>query len=172
MTSLRRDFRVLDDAVSAALAIAGEGLAGTLDREGSAVEVEAEVRWLDAQRVVITQGDRVLRATVIRDGDVTYVAAEGRTYEVQGSEPGTGAAKAGGAEAAALSPMTGLLAKVAVAVGDAVAEGEELFVVEAMKMEYVVRAPRAVVVAEVTATAGEQVGMGDAVVVYGAEPEA
>ena len=41
-----------------------------------------------------------------------------------------------------LSPMPGLLVKLAVALGDQVKAGEELAVVEAMKMENEIQAPK------------------------------
>lgn len=54
-----------------------------------------------------------------------------------------------------LSPMPGLLVSVAVEVGQEVKAGEELCVVEAMKMENVLRAEKDVVVASVDASPGD-----------------
>ena len=54
-----------------------------------------------------------------------------------------------------LSPMPGLLVRLAVAEGDEVKAGEELAVVEAMKMENSLRAEDDVVIAKVLATQGE-----------------
>ncbi|WP_281983149.1 biotin carboxylase N-terminal domain-containing protein [Thalassorhabdomicrobium marinisediminis] len=61
---------------------------------------------------------------------------------------------------AVLSPMPGLLRDVAVAVGDTVAEGDRLAVLEAMKMEHVLRAPRDGTVAQIAHGAGDQVQAG------------
>ncbi|PVA07953.1 acetyl/propionyl/methylcrotonyl-CoA carboxylase subunit alpha [Thalassorhabdomicrobium marinisediminis] len=61
---------------------------------------------------------------------------------------------------AVLSPMPGLLRDVAVAVGDTVAEDDRLAVLEAMKMEHVLRAPRDGTVAQIAHEAGEQVQAG------------
>ena len=53
-----------------------------------------------------------------------------------------------------LSPMPGLLVHLAVAVGDEVKAGQELAVVEAMKMENILRAERDGVIAKINAEAG------------------
>jgi propionyl-CoA carboxylase alpha chain len=53
-----------------------------------------------------------------------------------------------------LSPMPGLLAQLRVEDGDSVAEGQPLAVVEAMKMENILRAPRAATVKVIRARPG------------------
>ena len=58
-----------------------------------------------------------------------------------------------------LSPMPGLLAQVVVSVGDQVASGQELAIVEAMKMENVLRAERDGRVSKVLAGQGETVSV-------------
>jgi biotin carboxyl carrier protein len=62
--------------------------------------------------------------------------------------------------------MTGVVRKVLVASGDAVAAGATLFVVEAMKMEFAVTAPRDVVVDEVRAAEGARVEIQQVVVTF------
>jgi len=58
-----------------------------------------------------------------------------------------------------LSPMPGLLVSVAVGEGQEVKAGEELAVVEAMKMENVLRAERDGTVAKVRARAGDSLAV-------------
>jgi 3-methylcrotonyl-CoA carboxylase alpha subunit len=67
--------------------------------------------------------------------------------------------------AAIKSPMHGKLVALMVKPGDAVARGQKLAVVEAMKMEHALAAPRDGVVAEVIGEVGAQVGEGARVVV-------
>jgi 3-methylcrotonyl-CoA carboxylase alpha subunit len=74
---------------------------------------------------------------------------------------------AGGA--AIKSPMHGKLVALMVKAGDAVTRGQKLAVVEAMKMEHALAAPRDGVVAEVLAEVGSQVGEGAKVVVMAEE---
>ncbi len=59
-----------------------------------------------------------------------------------------------------LAPMPGLVRDVAVQVGQAVTEGDRIAVLEAMKMEHVLRAPRDGIVASVAVAAGDQVTAG------------
>ena len=72
-----------------------------------------------------------------------------------------GAAAVGRIEA----PMPGLVREILVGEGDDVAEGDRLAVMEAMKMEHVLRAPRAGRVAAVPHPAGSQVEAGAPLVV-------
>ena len=51
--------------------------------------------------------------------------------------------------------MPGRVVLVRAAAGDAVEEGQEVLVMEAMKMELALRAPRAGILAEMRATDGE-----------------
>ena len=57
----------------------------------------------------------------------------------------------------ARSPMPGAIIEVCVHEGDAVAAGDPLVIVEAMKMEHTVRAPGPGVVVSITAAAGDRV---------------
>lgn len=130
---------------------------------------DARVTWLDEHRAVLIDGDLRVPATVFVARDVTYVSVRGCTYEVREDDAATAAAHTTGSETAAVSPMTGVLAKLHVTSGQAVASGEPLFVVEAMKMEYVVRAPRDVTVDAVQGAEGEQVELGAEVVTFASE---
>ena len=65
-----------------------------------------------------------------------------------------------------LSPMPGLLSSVAVAVGEPVKAGQELAVIEAMKMENVMRAERDGVVAAIHAGAGDSLAVDQAILEF------
>ena len=59
------------------------------------------------------------------------------------------------------SPVTGSIWKLVSAVGDAVSEGQELLIVESMKMEFPLEAPHAGVVADIAVAEGDHVTAGD-----------
>ncbi len=96
-------------------------------------------------------------AELVADGqvhDIRYFADEGAAAAMSAAiegPPGSIAAPA---------PMQGRLVAIAVSVGDAVASGAQLAVIEAMKMEHLVTAETAGHVRAVVAAAGDQVGPG------------
>ena len=71
---------------------------------------------------------------------------------------------AGGSGNALPAPMPGVIIEVAANVGDTVARGQLLAILDAMKMHNNIRSPRAGTIAEVCVTPGQAVGHGDAIV--------
>jgi len=117
---------------------------------------------------VLVDGDRREIFHCVADGDVVHLFWRGFAYRLAEEKEGARGqprAAAGGLEA----PMPGKVIAVRVAPGQRVARGEELLVVEAMKMENALRAPRAGTVKAVAAQVGEMVAPGVALVEL--EPE-
>ena len=69
-------------------------------------------------RIRLEIDGRVVRATVVRDRETAWVCIDGHTFEVAIEDFGASHAQSGAEEPFAVSPMTGLVAKVSVAVGD------------------------------------------------------
>jgi len=65
-----------------------------------------------------------------------------------------------------LSPMPGLLMRTSVQAGDAVKAGQELAVVEAMKMENVLLAERDAVIKEVRCEAGQSLEVDQVIIEF------
>jgi len=65
-----------------------------------------------------------------------------------------------------LSPMPGLLMRVAVEIGDSVNAGQELAVVEAMKMENVLSAEQSGIVKAIPATAGSSLAVDEVIIEF------
>ncbi|WP_330290798.1 acetyl/propionyl/methylcrotonyl-CoA carboxylase subunit alpha [Streptomyces sp. NBC_00576] len=110
----------------------------------------------DDQVSVVLDG---IRHTFHRAGD--WLGRDGDAWQVRDHDPVaaslTGAAHSGADSLTA--PMPGTVTVVKVAVGDEVAAGQSLLVVEAMKMEHVIAAPHAGTVAELDVTPGTTVAM-------------
>ncbi|MER6562830.1 acetyl-CoA carboxylase biotin carboxylase subunit [Streptomyces sp. NPDC001027] len=100
-----------------------------------------------------------VRHTFHRAAD--WLGRDGDAWHVRDHDPVaaslTGAARAGADSLTA--PMPGTVTVVKVAVGDEVAAGQSLLVVEAMKMEHVISAPHAGTVAELDVSPGSTVAM-------------
>ncbi|MFJ7269694.1 biotin carboxylase N-terminal domain-containing protein [Streptomyces sp. NPDC099050] len=91
----------------------------------------------------------------------TWLGRDGDSWHVQAHDPVEaglrGAGRAGADTLAA--PMPGTVTVVKVTVGEKVAAGQSLLVVEAMKMEHVISAPHAGTVTELDVTPGTTVAM-------------
>jgi 3-methylcrotonyl-CoA carboxylase alpha subunit len=99
----------------------------------------------------------------VRDGDCWHLSWEGRVYRLEDEgegRPGAARHVAGALEA----PMPGRVIKLGVEVDQTVEKGDEILVVEAMKMENALRAPRAGRVTAVHTRVGEMVAPGRALV--------
>ncbi|MEU7046317.1 biotin carboxylase N-terminal domain-containing protein [Streptomyces varsoviensis] len=89
-----------------------------------------------------------------------WLGRDGDAWHVQDHDPVEARGAAAGAHAGALTaPMPGTVTVVKAAVGDEVAAGQSLLVVEAMKMEHVIAAPHDGTVTELEVTAGSTVAM-------------
>ncbi|MFD3553607.1 biotin carboxylase N-terminal domain-containing protein [Streptomyces goshikiensis] len=96
-----------------------------------------------------------------RSPEGTWLGRDGDSWHVQDHDPVTAALSGrghAGAETLA-APMPGTVTVVKVAVGDKVTAGQSLLVVEAMKMEHVISAPHAGIVAELDVSPGATVAM-------------
>jgi 3-methylcrotonyl-CoA carboxylase alpha subunit len=100
------------------------------------------------------------RPTALVDDDGAVTAYEGGAAFVVVLDRPSGVAAGSAADGAILSPMPGRIIAVEVAAGEAVAKGQKLVTLEAMKMEHTLTAPFDGVVAELSAEEGAQVSEG------------
>jgi len=108
---------------------------------------------------VVREGARARTLHLVRDGMAVHLSWGGVAYTLAEEPEGARAARrqdSGALEA----PMPGRVAAVRVVLGQRVAKGEELLVVEAMKMENALRAPRDGVVRAVHVSTGDAVAPG------------
>ncbi|MFF2193175.1 acetyl/propionyl/methylcrotonyl-CoA carboxylase subunit alpha [Streptomyces sp. NPDC058157] len=89
----------------------------------------------------------------------TWLGRDADSWHVQHHDPVTAKGAAGAGADTLAAPMPGTVTVVKVAVGDKVAAGQSLLVVEAMKMEHVISAPHAGTVTELDVTPGTTVAM-------------
>jgi 3-methylcrotonyl-CoA carboxylase alpha subunit len=110
-------------------------------------------------RMQLQLDGRTYTARAVRDGEDWHLFSGGACFRLRIEDELHGLdLEAGGASLAA--PMPGKVIRVLTQAGTKVAKGDALVILEAMKMEHTIVAPRDGVVAEVFFGAGEQVNEG------------
>jgi len=158
---------VIDDALTFAMfpQVAPKFLAnrGNPDAFEPAPKGDAE----DTFTITVDGNEYVVK--VDDGGDVTQLAAvNGAPTSLGGAAAAAGAAPvaAGGSDPVG-SPLAGNIFKVMVQPGDQVAEGDLVIILEAMKMETEIRAPKAGTIGSVSAKEGSAVKVGDTLYTIG-----
>jgi 3-methylcrotonyl-CoA carboxylase alpha subunit len=107
----------------------------------------------------LTSDAGIERAWAVSSAERSWVFHDGRVYVLE-TFPGRRGARGHSISNTLTAPMPATVRTVLVKVGDEVAEGETLVVLEAMKMELPLRAPKAGRIAEIRCTPGELVQPG------------
>ena len=107
---------------------------------------------------LVDDGDRRWQVAVAGQGDTQWVFVNGQVATVTAAQPGRRRGRS--REAGVMSPMPATVVAIHVTPGQVVAEGDTLIVLEAMKMELPIRAPRNGVVKTVACATGELVQPG------------
>ncbi|MES2883994.1 MAG: biotin/lipoyl-containing protein [Pseudomonadota bacterium] len=105
----------------------------------------------------LTVGERHVPVVIATRGDDVFVHLDGEAYQLRYQHPlDRLAAQAGGAtEDSVRAPMPGSIVAVSVKVGDTVAKGQNLLVMESMKMETTIAASRDGVVEAISYDKGQ-----------------
>jgi glutaconyl-CoA/methylmalonyl-CoA decarboxylase subunit gamma len=157
----------------------------TLDIRGKTFAIDIEELAADQFQVIVdgeTYEVQLSGDEDLPDATITPALAPGRSGAAA-QAPGDGAAPAvrkvapraasaapaprkvaGGGAGTLSAPMPGVILDVGVKAGDTVARGQEIAVLEAMKMQNSIKAPRAGTIAEVCVSAGQAVGHGDPII--------
>jgi 3-methylcrotonyl-CoA carboxylase alpha subunit len=146
---------------AAALPAASPWELGDAYRVNLVVIARCEFDWRGAPVTVEFAPGTGLRAGDIdlADGEVV-VWADGEKYQLAIVDPRAATGDDAVAEGELVARLPGLVVQVAVQAGDAVEAGQVLLVIEAMKMEHAITAPRAGVVRAIDCAIGERVEEG------------
>jgi propionyl-CoA carboxylase alpha chain len=151
---------------------AGHDVRYRVDRSGLVVQGRDDLRLLSTRpdRVVLeVAGVRRAFDVAAYDGLVCVDSALGPV--TLSPEPRFADPAAQVAAGSLLAPMPGTVVRTVVGVGDRVAARQPLLYLEAMKMEHVISAPAAGIVAELPVAAGQQVEVGSVLAVVKPEED-
>ncbi|MCL4766316.1 MAG: ATP-grasp domain-containing protein [Hyphomicrobiaceae bacterium] len=138
----------------------------SLDVLVDGVRTAVEVRWdRSGPHVELPGGDAAPPAqrgqvSAVADGDRVLVLHDLRQTEIAWALRDGAMADEASAGSAIRAPINGRVAKVFLAEGAAVDKGQRIAVIEAMKMEHVLVAPRAGTIARIAVDEGQQVTEG------------
>lgn len=150
---MEHNFKLGDIEHAVALSRAAHGYRLHLGEQTLAVDLHTEHDgWAR-----LTVGDRHYDVAIATHGDDVFVRLHGEAYALRHLDPlAQLAAVAGGAAADEIrAPMPGSIVSVSAKAGDSVTRGQSLLVMESMKMETTITAPRDGVVAEVNHETGQ-----------------
>ncbi|HEX5515856.1 MAG TPA: acetyl/propionyl/methylcrotonyl-CoA carboxylase subunit alpha [Gammaproteobacteria bacterium] len=123
-------------------------------------ELEAHAQLRDDGQLRLSLGAAQQDVYVRRHGDQLTVVLDGQRHQLQVVDPSTTIAEDSPGAGGLLAPMPGLVRAVLVEAGQQVSEGDALMVLEAMKMEYTIRATIDGLVEQIEFSVGDQVEEG------------
>ncbi|MCK5257885.1 MAG: biotin/lipoyl-binding protein, partial [Thermoplasmatales archaeon] len=104
-------------------------------------EYKVEADEIKPGHLKIKLGDRVIKCVITKGDKDKFVFVEGDVFKVRNIEL-TGAKKTKKKDEGNLnSPISGKVVNIKVKGGDKIKKGDVLMIIEAMKMEYLIRAP-------------------------------
>ena len=116
-----------------------DGAGYRLHGDAGEARVSLALDGIEGELMIDGRRENVL---VVLDGELIHVHAAGGTYTLRHLDPVRrfADAEAGGGADVARAPMPGTVVRLAVEVGQAVAVGDPLLVIESMKLETTIRA--------------------------------
>jgi 3-methylcrotonyl-CoA carboxylase alpha subunit len=127
---------------------------------GAGAKVAASGEWEEHGEFRARIGERRVHAAVVVAGERRHVFFEGRAYPFVRVDASQGAGQGDEAGGRLTAPMPGKVIALLAEAGQRVEKGAPLLVLEAMKMEHTIKAPRAGVVKAFRFEPGDQVSEG------------
>ena len=127
------------------------------DKDEQEKEITVTAKVLGAGSFQFTLDNIIYKCSVAKDGDVRFIHLDGQDYELRRVSEMEEEFEDTEEEGSLSSPMPGRIVKIFVKVGEKITKGQELLIVEAMKMENKIISPFDGVVKEIFYTEGDQI---------------
>lgn len=111
-------------------------------------------------QLIIHLGDRKIKCLISEGEKSKYVFLDGHVYQIKRIEL-TGKKTSQKKEGDLNSPISGTVVNVKVKPGDSVKKGDVIMVIEAMKMEYLIRAPYKGTISKMNFKEKDQIEIGE-----------
>lgn len=107
-------------------------------------ELSTDLRTAADGRIWLTLGEHHIEVIIVVQGDDVFIHLDGEAHQLRYLHPleRLAAQSAGGVDDVVRAPMPGSIVSVGVAEGEPVSKGQLLLVMESMKMETIISAPR------------------------------
>jgi len=128
-------------------------------------EYKVKAEEIKPGQIKIKIGDRIIKAVITEGKKEKFVFVEGNVYKVKTVELTATRKRKKKQEGDLNSPISGKVVNVKVNKGTKVKKGDVLMVIEAMKMEYLIRAPFAGKIKKVNFKEKDQIEIGQETVV-------
>jgi 3-methylcrotonyl-CoA carboxylase alpha subunit len=127
------------------------------DGEDEEREVQVTAKMLGSGQFQFALENIIYKCSVAKDGNVRFIHLDGEDYELTRVVGVDREFEETTEEGSLTSPMPGRIVKIFVKNGDFVDKGQDLLVIEAMKMENRIAAPHNGVVKEIFFVEGDQI---------------
>jgi biotin carboxyl carrier protein len=123
-------------------------------------EYTVSAEELKPGQLKISLGDRVIKSIISEGKESKYVFIEGNIFRVKQVEL-TGRKKEHKKDPTLTSPISGTIVSIKVKQKDKVKKGDVIMIIEAMKMEYLIRAPYNGVISKINYKEKDQIEIGE-----------
>ncbi len=153
---MRRILEIDGEEIPVWLAATGRG--HVLHMKGREIPCALEAAAGKGAWTLLLDGARIPMRIAVGEG-ATFIHVNGRAHAIGRTDPAERLGNtAGASQDRMIAPMPGVVVSVLAAAGDAVTEGQALLVIESMKLETTITAPRDGIVAEVPFATGASFG--------------
>lgn len=133
-------------------------------------EYTVQATEIKSGQLKIKIGDRIIKCVISEGEEDKFVFIDGNIFKVKRIEL-TGQKKAGRKEGGLNSPISGTVVSIKTKKGNRVKKGDVIMVIEAMKMEYLIRAPYNGIVKKVNFNEKDQIEIGQKTIDIESEEE-